>query len=168
MIPRVVPEFAGLLKYFNVHSIPIYYISIMSADFVTTIDSDDEVSNYGGEGSTSKPTKAKKGEDEELDPDFEFDFGNGGSAGVDLWGGDEVRVGDKGKDVSLTGHWEDRADDRLSMLMISLQGGLGNRSRRIVSERERGLERSKWRRRVMRVWVVMMTRRRIVRTKRRK
>jgi hypothetical protein len=101
MIPRVVPEFAGLLKYFNVHSIPIYYISIMSADFVTTIDSDDEVSNYGGEGSTSKPTKAKKGEDEELDPDFEFDFGNGGSAGVDLWGGDEVRVGDKGKDVSL-------------------------------------------------------------------
>jgi hypothetical protein len=106
MIPRVVPEFAGLLKYFNVqlyhtHSTIYNIYSIMSADFVTTIDSDDEVSNYGGEGSTSKPTKAKKGEDEELDPDFEFDFGNGGSAGVDLWGGDEVRVGDKGKDVSL-------------------------------------------------------------------
>lgn len=73
----------------------------MSTDFVTTIDSDDEVSNYGGEASTSKPSKTKKQEDEELDPDFEFDFGNGGSAGVDLWGGDEVRVGDKGKDVSL-------------------------------------------------------------------
>jgi ATP-dependent RNA helicase DDX27 len=71
----------------------------MSADFVTTIDSDDEVSNYGGE--SSRPQKNKKGEDEELDPDFEFDFGGGGSAGVDLWGGDEVRVGDKGKDVSL-------------------------------------------------------------------
>jgi len=85
---------------YTIYILP-YIHSTMSADFVTTIDSDDEVSNYGGEASTSKPTKAKKGEDEELDPDFEFDFGNGGSAGVDLWGGDEVRVGDKGKDVSL-------------------------------------------------------------------
>ena len=73
------------------------YTYTMSADFVTTIDSDDEVSNYGGE--SSKPQKSKKAEDEELDPEFEFDFGGGGSAGVDLWGGDEVRVGDKGKDV---------------------------------------------------------------------
>jgi hypothetical protein len=155
-----------LLKYFRfnyTHTLPLY-IAIMSADFVTTIDSDDEVSNYGGEGSTSKPTKAKKGEDEELDPDFEFDFGNGGSAGVDLWGGDEVRVGEKGKDVSLCliWHW-DRADCRLSMLMILSLGGLGNHLRRIVSERERGLGRSKWRRKVTRVWVVMMARMRIVR-----
>lgn len=82
----------------------------MSTDFVTTIDSDDEVSNYGGEGSTSKTNKTKtnKREDEELDPDFEFDFGNGGSAGVDLWGGDEVRVGDKGKDVSLISFKEEK------------------------------------------------------------
>lgn len=79
----------------------IYKVSTMPADFVTTIDSDDEVSNYGGEASTSRPSKNNKKEDEELDPDFEFDFGNGGSAGIDLWGGDEVRVGDKGKDVSL-------------------------------------------------------------------
>jgi ATP-dependent RNA helicase DDX27 len=73
----------------------------MPADFVTTIDSDDEVSNYGGESSKTTSSKSKKQEDEELDPDFEFDFGGGGSAGIDLWGGDEVRVGDKGKEVCL-------------------------------------------------------------------
>lgn len=71
----------------------------MAADFVTTIDSDDEVSNYGGESSKPTPSKSRKPEDEELDPDFEFDFGGGGNTGVDLWGGDEVRSGEKGKEV---------------------------------------------------------------------
>lgn len=72
----------------------------MAMDFVTTIDSDDEVSDYGGE--PSRPTKtSRKNEDEaDLDPDFEFDFGGGGNEGLDLWGGDEVRVNDKGKEVS--------------------------------------------------------------------
>lgn len=77
----------------------------MAMDFVTTIDSDDEVSDYGGE--PSRPNKAKKNEEgQDLDPDFEFDFGGGGADGLDLWGGDEVRVGDKGKEVSHNGKYE--------------------------------------------------------------
>lgn len=72
----------------------------MAVDFVTTIDSDDEVSDYGGE--PSRPSKTKKTEaDADLDPDFEFDFGGGGNDGLDLWGGDEVRVGEQGKEVSF-------------------------------------------------------------------
>ena len=72
----------------------------MPVDFVGTIDSDDEVSDYGGE--PSRPTKSKKADEEDLDPDFEFDFGGGGNEGLDLWGGDEVRAGEKGKEVGLT------------------------------------------------------------------
>lgn len=102
-----VPDYRELKDFVSTYNIsnPIYTVlntlSIMPADFVTTIDSDDEVSNYGGESSKPTPSKSKKQEDEELDPDFEFDFGGGGSAGIDLWGGDEVRVGDKGKEVCL-------------------------------------------------------------------
>ncbi|WVO19122.1 ATP-dependent RNA helicase DRS1 [Cryptococcus decagattii] len=57
----------------------------MADDFITTIDSDDEVSNYG------EPSGLPKIKDDELDPDFEFDFGGGRSEGLDLWGGDEVQ-----------------------------------------------------------------------------
>ncbi|KIY35616.1 ATP-dependent RNA helicase DRS1 [Cryptococcus gattii E566] len=64
----------------------------MADDFITTIDSDDEVSNYG---ETSGLPKIK---DDELDPDFEFDFGGGRSEGLDLWGGDEVQGVKKGNE----------------------------------------------------------------------
>ncbi|KIS02132.1 ATP-dependent RNA helicase DRS1 [Cryptococcus deuterogattii 2001/935-1] len=57
----------------------------MADDFITTIDSDDEVSNYG------EPSGLPKIKDDELDPDFEFDFGGGRSEGLDLWGGDEIQ-----------------------------------------------------------------------------
>ncbi|WVQ73176.1 ATP-dependent RNA helicase DRS1 [Cryptococcus sp. DSM 104548] len=63
----------------------------MPADFITTIDSDDEVSNYGGEASTAK-------KDDDINPDFEFDFGGGRSEGLDLWGGDEVQGMKKGNE----------------------------------------------------------------------
>jgi hypothetical protein len=127
------------LKYFK--SIQLYTVHytlyIMAVDFVTTIDSDDEVSNYGGE--SSRPVKSKKAEDEELDPDFEFDFGGGGSAGIDLWGGDEVRVGDKGKDVSpVQLDFVTQLTIRRLTLTISLRAGQESRSRRTVSVRERG------------------------------
>lgn len=72
----------------------------MPDDFVGTIDSDDEVSDYGGE--PSRPVKSKKTDEEDLDPEFEFDFGGGGNGneGLDLWGVDEVRAGEKGKEVN--------------------------------------------------------------------
>ncbi|WVR08092.1 ATP-dependent RNA helicase DRS1 [Kwoniella sp. DSM 27419] len=66
----------------------------MAVDFITTIDSDDEVSNYGEPSQPSKPAaKAKNGDkkkDDELDSDFEFDFDGGREKGLDLWGGDKV------------------------------------------------------------------------------
>ena len=46
----------------------------MSTDFITTIDSDDEV-EIQAEGSRPRQNNAK---DDDLDPDFEFDFGGGG------------------------------------------------------------------------------------------
>ncbi|XAO21649.1 ATP-dependent RNA helicase DRS1 [Cryptococcus bacillisporus CA1280] len=64
----------------------------MADDFITTIDSDDEVSNYG------EPSGLPKIKDDELDPDFEFDFGGGRSEGLDLWGGDEVQGVKKGNE----------------------------------------------------------------------
>lgn len=69
----------------------------MADDFITTIDSDDEVSNYG------EPSGLPKIKDDELDPDFEFDFGGGRSEGLDLWGGDEVQGVKKGNEVRSIG-----------------------------------------------------------------
>ncbi|WWC92760.1 ATP-dependent RNA helicase DRS1 [Kwoniella dendrophila CBS 6074] len=60
----------------------------MANDFITTIDSDDETPNYG-ESSVSKGKTPVKNDD--LDPDFEFDFAGGRETGLDLWGGDEVK-----------------------------------------------------------------------------
>ncbi|WVW86968.1 ATP-dependent RNA helicase DRS1 [Kwoniella bestiolae CBS 10118] len=61
----------------------------MPSDFITTIDSDDEAPNYG-ESSVQKGKTPVKNED--LDPDFDFDFSGGGrDTGLDLWGGDEVK-----------------------------------------------------------------------------
>ncbi|OXG18893.1 ATP-dependent RNA helicase DRS1 [Cryptococcus neoformans] len=64
----------------------------MADDFITTIESDDEVSNYG------EPSALPKIKDDELDPDFQFDFGGGRSEGLDLWGGDEVQGVKKGNE----------------------------------------------------------------------
>ncbi|OWZ47111.1 ATP-dependent RNA helicase DRS1 [Cryptococcus neoformans c45] len=64
----------------------------MADDFITTIGSDDEVSNYG------EPNALPKIKDDELDPDFQFDFGGGRSEGLDLWGGDEVQGVKKGNE----------------------------------------------------------------------
>ncbi|KAK6908494.1 ATP-dependent RNA helicase DRS1 [Kwoniella mangroviensis CBS 8886] len=61
----------------------------MPSDFITTIDSDDETPNYGESSVQKGKTPAKN---DELDPDFEFDFSGGGrETGLDLWGGDEVK-----------------------------------------------------------------------------
>ncbi|WVQ80664.1 ATP-dependent RNA helicase DRS1 [Cryptococcus sp. DSM 104549] len=78
------------------------------AEFITTIDSDDEVSNYGEpsvpptKGSKSAPA-AKAGAGaapglaaDELNPEFEFDFGGGRQEGLDLWGGDKVEGAKEG------------------------------------------------------------------------
>lgn len=59
----------------------------MPPDFITTIDSDDEVSNFGEPSRPARPNK-----EEDLDPDFDFDFTGSGQAGLDLWGGDEVKA----------------------------------------------------------------------------
>ncbi|OWT39992.1 ATP-dependent RNA helicase DRS1 [Cryptococcus neoformans Bt1] len=64
----------------------------MADDFITTIESDDEVSNYG------EPSALPKIKDDELDPDFQFDFGGGRFEGLDLWGGDEVQGVKKGNE----------------------------------------------------------------------
>ncbi|OWZ78364.1 ATP-dependent RNA helicase DRS1 [Cryptococcus neoformans Bt85] len=64
----------------------------MADDFIITIESDDEVSNYG------EPSALPKIKDDELDPDFQFDFGGGRSEGLDLWGGDEVQGVKKGNE----------------------------------------------------------------------
>ncbi|WRT69658.1 ATP-dependent RNA helicase DRS1 [Kwoniella shivajii] len=61
----------------------------MGSEFITTIDSDDEVSNYGEPSGSKGKTPVKN--QEELDPDFEFDFDGGRDTGLDLWGGDEVK-----------------------------------------------------------------------------
>lgn len=68
----------------------------MADDFITTIESDDEVSNYG------EPSALPKIKDDELDPDFQFDFGGGRFEGLDLWGGDEVQGVKKGNEVCST------------------------------------------------------------------
>ncbi|WWC65820.1 ATP-dependent RNA helicase DRS1 [Kwoniella dejecticola CBS 10117] len=60
----------------------------MSNDFITTIDSDDESPNYGESSAPRGKTTAKN---DDLDPDFEFDFAGGRETGLDLWGGDEVK-----------------------------------------------------------------------------
>ncbi|WWC73733.1 ATP-dependent RNA helicase DRS1 [Kwoniella pini CBS 10737] len=59
----------------------------MANDFITTIDSDDEAPQFG-ESSIQKGKTPTKNDD--LDPDFEFDFAGGRETGLDLWGGDEV------------------------------------------------------------------------------
>lgn len=82
----------------------------MPSDFLTTIDSDDEVPNLGEpsrprknveQKEKSKPSVVEK--DDELNPDFEFDFG-GGLAGMEAWGGDEVREAKNGAEVSFHTH----------------------------------------------------------------
>ncbi|WVF68273.1 ATP-dependent RNA helicase DRS1 [Kwoniella sp. CBS 6097] len=80
----------------------------MPADFITTIDSDDEVPNYGEPSQPSAPAKnggvqngdkAKKDKNnDELDSDFEFDFDGGRETGLDLWGGDEVQGAKNGNE----------------------------------------------------------------------
>jgi ATP-dependent RNA helicase DDX27 len=69
----------------------------MVADFLITIDSDDEVSN-NGESSRAPRTPAKN---EELDPDFHFELDGGRNKGLDLWGGDEVKEASNGTEVDL-------------------------------------------------------------------
>ncbi|OCF33533.1 ATP-dependent RNA helicase DRS1 [Kwoniella heveanensis BCC8398] len=71
----------------------------MPADFITTIDSDDEVPNYGEPSQPPQKSGAKAAvqngkkekNNDELDSDFEFDFDGGRETGLDLWGGDEVQ-----------------------------------------------------------------------------
>jgi hypothetical protein len=72
----------------------------MARDFITTIDSDEEVE---ATGESSRPRRDVKEQD--LDPDFEFDFNNE-KEGLDLWGGDEVKASN-GLEV---GHSSSRAD----------------------------------------------------------
>jgi hypothetical protein len=67
----------------------------MSKDFITTIDSDDEVEVLGE--SSRQPRKEAK--DADLEPDFEFDL-NTDKDGLDLWGGDEVKESRNGVEVS--------------------------------------------------------------------
>lgn len=74
----------------------------MPSDFITTIDSDDEefpVQN--GESSRGRNTpvlKAMQGKvavDEDLNPEFQFDFDGLRNEGLDLWGGDQVKKSGK-------------------------------------------------------------------------
>lgn len=69
----------------------------MVSDFLTTIDSDDEGSNYG-ESSRVARTPAKN---DDLDPDFHFELDGGRNEGLDLWGGDEVKGAKPGAEVSV-------------------------------------------------------------------
>ncbi|KAK4687977.1 ATP-dependent RNA helicase DDX27, partial [Tremellales sp. Uapishka_1] len=57
----------------------------MPNDLITTLDSDDEGSNYGESSRTSRPLPKV----DELDPEFEFDM-DGGVQETDTWGGDEL------------------------------------------------------------------------------
>ena len=59
----------------------------MSYDLVTTIDSDDEPIHLGESSRPARPIE----KDEDLDPDFEFDFAGERQGGVDLWGDDELK-----------------------------------------------------------------------------
>jgi hypothetical protein len=58
----------------------------MSTDFITTIDSDDEVESLG---ESSRPTRDIKQQD--LQPEFRFDLAQE-TQGLDLWGGDEIKA----------------------------------------------------------------------------
>lgn len=86
----------------------------MPADFIGTIDSDDEAPQLGESstprGRTPAPSNAGPGQGqngrpqqkhEDLNPDFEFDFGATKDGGLDLWGDDEVQGSKKGNEVSL-------------------------------------------------------------------
>lgn len=68
----------------------------MPADFLTTIDTDDEVESVGESSRTRRQPK----KDEDLDPEFQFDFGGYKSEALDLWGGDEVKGSGSGSGVS--------------------------------------------------------------------
>lgn len=71
----------------------------MPADFITTIDSDDEeeVPIQNGESSKARatPSSAKPKIDEDLNPEFAFDFDGSRNAEIDLWGGDELKTSGK-------------------------------------------------------------------------
>lgn len=60
----------------------------MPADFITTLDSDDDEGSQLGESSNRHRTPAKE---DDLDPDFEFDLSGGGVVQeLQAWGGDEL------------------------------------------------------------------------------
>lgn len=79
----------------------------MPADFITTIDSDDEdeIPTQNGESSRARPAPAAGKTpkiDEDLNPEFEFDFDGSRNKEIDLWGGDEVKnSGKTDNEVSL-------------------------------------------------------------------
>lgn len=76
----------------------------MPSDFITTIDSDDEdFPTQNGESSRLQPTPVKSAQkkvvDEDLNPEFQFDFDGLRNEELDLWGGDEVKKSGKAGDV---------------------------------------------------------------------
>ena len=54
-----------------------------------------------GEGEMNGAASKGKMEAKDLDPDFKFDGDGSRSAGLDLWGGDEVQEKGKGNEVCL-------------------------------------------------------------------
>jgi ATP-dependent RNA helicase DDX27 len=67
----------------------------MPADFITTIDSDDEYEFPDKNGESSRARAAPAGKapklDEDLNPEFQFDFDGLRNAEIDMWGGDELK-----------------------------------------------------------------------------